>query len=83
MAFDPAVDCVSLPIIFINGVTAFWVFICHLVGSDAQPPIIHDPFVSIVIAGRRLVWDCPRITWFDIRLNCLCVDFTRAVDSTG
>ena len=26
---------VSLPIIFIIRVTAFWVFICHLVGPDA------------------------------------------------
>ena len=83
MAFDLAADRLSLPIIFVICVTAFWVLIRYVVGSDAELSIIYDPLVNIVIASRRFVWDRSRITWFAIRLNCLCSDIARAIDSTG
>jgi hypothetical protein len=51
LACDLVVDRFSLSGILKPCVTAFWVFVCHLVGLDAELSAVYDALAGFLIAG--------------------------------
>jgi hypothetical protein len=50
LACDLVIDRFSISSIFDPRVTAFWVFVCHLVGSDAELSAVYDALADFLIA---------------------------------